>query len=103
MKKVFIISLPGVENKLLVADKQEEAFERRGEVDHSYEYLPVTVEELQIEGFEIFAKPKKEEKQEVLLPEVPETPEILVEKPPEEKASKSKAQKPKQNKQQSKK
>jgi hypothetical protein len=50
LKKVFVLSLPGAENKLLVADNHDDAFERRGEVDHAYEYLPVQVNELMIEG-----------------------------------------------------
>lgn len=57
MKKIFILFLPGAEDKFIVADNQEEAFERRAEVDHAYEYLPVQVKELEMEGYEIHAIP----------------------------------------------
>jgi hypothetical protein len=94
VKKIFVFSLPGVENKLLVADNQEEAFERRGEVDPAYEYLPVNVSELEIEGFDIHAKPKtvKPEEPEEPGEPVPSQPEITLDKPPEKpKQTKSKA------------
>jgi outer membrane biosynthesis protein TonB len=83
MKKVFIISMGGLADKFMVAADQEEAFERRTEVDQSYEYLPVTIKELEIEGYDIHAKPKKEEKTEELPPEQPEQTEIPQDKPPE--------------------
>jgi hypothetical protein len=94
MKKIYILSLPGAEEKMIVAETEEEAFDRRAEVDPSYDYLPVQVKELEIEGHDIHVTAKKQEK-----PEVPEpvTPEIPVEKPPE------KPKKPKQPKKASKK
>jgi hypothetical protein len=99
MKKIFIFSLPRAVEKMLVADNKEEAFERRGEVDPAYEYLPVEVKELEIEGFDIHAKPKKEEKQEAADQAEPSQPEIPVDLPPEEKKPKQ----PKKPKEQSKK
>jgi outer membrane biosynthesis protein TonB len=96
MKKVFIISMGGLADKFMVAADQEEAFERRAEVDQSYEYLPVQVKELEIEGFEIQAKPKKEEIPEELppeQPEIPEQPEVPQDKPPEKPKSKNQSSK----------
>jgi hypothetical protein len=88
MKKIFVLSLPGPENKFLVADNQEEAFKRRGEVDPAYEYLPVNVSELEIEGFDIYVNPKTVKLEET----VPSQPEIPLDKPPEKpKQTKSKA------------
>lgn len=59
--KLFNIGLPGQTQHLFVAKDKEDAYERRAEVDHTFEYLPVVIEEVTVEGYEIKlvkAKPK---------------------------------------------
>lgn len=58
--KIFILSLPGAEEKLLVAKNEQEAHDRRAEVDPAYEYLPVQVKELVLPGYDITVKKSKE-------------------------------------------
>lgn len=96
--KIFILSLPGADNKLMVAKDDEEAFEKRGEVDPSYLYLPVDVKELEVEGYDIHLKAKKKVEEPIPEEEPVETvieEEVPVEEPPEEpeQAKKKKSQK----------
>lgn len=96
--KIFILSLPGADNKLMVAKDHEEAFEKRVEVDPSYLYLPVDVKELEIEGYNISVKAKKKVEEPIPEEEPVETvieEEVPVEEPPEqpEQAKKKKSQK----------
>lgn len=90
MKKIFILSLPGAEEKMIVAEHAEEAFERRAEVDPAYDFLPVQVTELEIEGYTIHVTPLKEEKPNEVEPETPEIPQ---DKPPEEPKKKKSSKK----------
>lgn len=98
--KLFEITL-GSNRHFIVAKNEEEAFERRAEVDHSYDYLPVQVSELKIEGYNIHAK-KKEEKQEEHSESSPEEPtgEQLqqVNEPKDDALIQPKSNKQKQNK-----
>jgi hypothetical protein len=78
--KIFELTL-GTNRHLIVANNEEEALERRAEVDATYDYLPVQVNELKIDGYDIVVekeKPKKEDK--VLItdpgPDDPEYPKI---------------------------
>jgi hypothetical protein len=89
--KVFEIALPGNTGKLIVAENEKKAHERRGELDPSFEFLPVEVNELKVEGFNIFAEPIEKKVKEPETP--PKNPKTL-EKPPEQ----PKQEKPKGNK-----
>lgn len=99
--KIFEITL-GSNKNLIVAKNKEEAFEKRAEVDPSYDYLPVEVNELKIDGYDIVVekeKPKKEEKEEVKQAENTEN-QTEVETPKEDKPKqdKNKAKNKKSNK-----
>ena len=59
--KLYKLSVGDVE-RLAVAKDEEEMFERRAEVEPSFDYLPVQIEEVTVEGYEIVAKPIGEEK-----------------------------------------
>lgn len=61
--KIFELSL-GTNKHLMIAKNSEDAYERRAEVDHSYDYLPVEVKELEIEGYDIHVEKVKEKKVE---------------------------------------
>lgn len=56
--KIFEITL-GTNRHLIVAKDEQDAFERRTEVDQTYDYLPVEVKELKIEGYVIRAEKEK--------------------------------------------
>lgn len=43
------------------AEDQADAFDRREEVNPSFHYLPVVVEEMKLEGYEITVKPLGDE------------------------------------------
>lgn len=46
----------GDHDKLGVAEDEQDAYERRAEVEPAFHYLPVVVEELKVEGYEIIVK-----------------------------------------------
>jgi hypothetical protein len=46
----------GDHDKLGVAEDEQDAYERRTEVDPSFHYLPVVVEEMKLDGYEITVK-----------------------------------------------
>lgn len=43
----------GYDEKFHPFESEEEAYERRAEVDHTFEWLPVSIEEIAIPGFTI--------------------------------------------------
>lgn len=45
-----------------VAEDEEDMFNRKHEVDPSFDFLPITIEEVQIPGYEIEVKLVEEEK-----------------------------------------
>lgn len=45
-----------------VAENEEEMYVKRAEVDPSFDFLPITIEEVQIPGYEITVTPVEEEK-----------------------------------------
>jgi hypothetical protein len=47
----------GDHEKYGVAPDEQEAYERREEVDATFHYLPVTIEEVTVEGYELILKP----------------------------------------------
>jgi alkanesulfonate monooxygenase SsuD/methylene tetrahydromethanopterin reductase-like flavin-dependent oxidoreductase (luciferase family) len=100
--KIFEITL-GSNRHIIVAKDAEEALERRAEVDATYDYLPVQVNELKIDGYDIVVEKKKLKKEDKVLitdpgPDDPEYPEIteFSEQPTVEK--KEKKPKPTKNK-----
>jgi hypothetical protein len=52
----------GSDEKLGVAKNEKGAYERRAEVDHTFRFLPVTITEVTLEGYEITLTPTKQEK-----------------------------------------
>lgn len=94
--KLFNIGLPGQTQTLFVAKDKKDAYERRTEVDHTFDFLPVEIEEVTVEGYDIrLYKDRDEEEQEVVEEEplvVIEEVEVKKEEPPEQKPkSKSKS------------
>lgn len=68
-----------------VAEDESDAYERRAEVDPTFHYLPVTIEELRIEGYEIAVNPSVPEDREALKEwltkrDVPFTPQLGTDK-----------------------
>lgn len=70
-----------------VAADDNDAYERRSEVDQTFHYLPVTIEELRIDGYEISVKsvstvPEDREALKVWLTErdIPFTPQLGTDK-----------------------
>lgn len=68
-----------------VAADDNDAYERRATVDPNFHYLPVTIEELRIEGYEIIVKPNVPDDREALkawLTErnIPFTPQVGIDK-----------------------
>lgn len=57
--KLFKLRM-GHDEKLSVAESLEDMYERRGEVDATYEYLPVDIEEVTVPGYVITATPSGE-------------------------------------------
>jgi hypothetical protein len=57
----------GTDEKLGVAENEKDAYERRTEVDHTFRFLPVTITEVTLEGYEITLTPTKQEKQEEVV------------------------------------
>lgn len=87
--KLFYIGLPGQTQVLIVAKDKEDAYERRTEVDHTFDFLPVEIEEVTVEGYDIRLYKDKDEEEQVVAEEesllVIEEVEVVKEEPPEEK------------------
>jgi hypothetical protein len=45
-----------------VAESEEDMYNKRAKVDPSFDFLPITIEEVQIPGYEIEVKTVEEEK-----------------------------------------
>jgi hypothetical protein len=52
MKKLYRYTLGNID-RFGVANDTDEAHEKRAEVDHTFEFLPVQIEEVQIDGYTI--------------------------------------------------
>jgi hypothetical protein len=52
MKKLYRYTLGNID-RFGVADDADEAHAKRSEVDHTFEFLPVLIEEVQLEGYTI--------------------------------------------------
>lgn len=46
----------GDHDKLGVAEDEQDAYERRAEVDPAFHYLPVVIDEMKVDGYEISVK-----------------------------------------------
>lgn len=51
----------GTDEKLGVAKDEKDAYDRREEVDHTFNFLPVKITEVTLEGYEITLTPQKKE------------------------------------------
>jgi len=54
--KLFKLTV-GLIEKYGVAESEQDMYERRTEVDYSFDYLPVIVEEIVVDGYDIVANP----------------------------------------------
>jgi hypothetical protein len=57
----------GTDEKLGVVKDEKDAYERRAEVDHTFRFLPVTITEVTLEGYEITLTLTKQEKQKEVV------------------------------------
>lgn len=58
--KLFKYSLGSIE-RLGAAEDAEDAYDRRAEVDPTFSYLPMAIEEIKVEGFTVTVTPESEE------------------------------------------
>jgi hypothetical protein len=58
--KLFRLMMGSIE-KFGVAKDAEEMFEKRAEIEPAFEYTPVQIEEVQLDGYEISVKAKRDE------------------------------------------
>ena len=58
--KLYKYSL-GNNERLGIAEDDADAYERRTEVDHTFDYLPVVIEEIVIPGYVITVMPDSDE------------------------------------------
>jgi Mg2+/Co2+ transporter CorC len=58
MPKLFKLII-GIDEKYGVADSEEDMEAKKAEVDPAFAYLPVRIEEVQVEGYEITVKQEK--------------------------------------------
>lgn len=56
--KLFRLTLGSVE-KFAVAKDEEEMYENRAEVEPTFAFTPVVIQELEVEGYKIEVKPDK--------------------------------------------
>ena len=54
--KLFKLTV-GLIEKYGVAEDEQDMYERRSDVDYSFDYLPVIVEEIAVDGYEITVNP----------------------------------------------
>lgn len=54
--------ISGVDERYGAAEDEKDAYDRRREVDHTFHFLPVRIEEVTLEGYEITLKPIKQSK-----------------------------------------
>lgn len=54
--RLFKISIGNIE-KLAVGKDEQDIYERKAEIDHTFDYLPVTIEEVTVEGHTITVTP----------------------------------------------
>lgn len=53
--------ISGVDEKYGVAEDAQDAYNKRTNIDHTFHFLPVRIEEVTVEGYEITATPTKKQ------------------------------------------